>query len=402
MSSYTLQKAKSKYRNRIRLKRASQKHSSDTHKTPYNRVKRCRERKINIKAPESVNVDWTAFNRFDSPLSIALGTARPAPLGRPMEDGACRLPWTTTSLQQELQHSGVDKETYDTVKVLRSWRHYLIGKHFTLINEQKSVQFMFDNKQKDIFEQCTVAGRRPGMSVGGEEGYDKQRGTTCARRTSFRALSQVVHREAVKPVHTKCAFICVTVPLSLGLPFHVPYLHDTQLQGFHAPSWKAKSSSSSALRRTAQIAGSLQRPSTQAAILVSDSPSITLSSQCRIDSSLIDDCRIYIWLIDTRSAGDRTSISSLGSTLRRATIATSVSRRRLISERNIHWMVQYRGTADGHMGPTRRSPTSGRLARGFNSLDWWLRVSLCAIAYVHAEKETISSMPAERCAAGRM
>ncbi|KAJ8869437.1 hypothetical protein PR048_028427 [Dryococelus australis] len=51
------QNAKSKYRDRIRLERASQKQSSDTHKTPYDRVKRCRERKINTKASERVNVD---------------------------------------------------------------------------------------------------------------------------------------------------------------------------------------------------------------------------------------------------------------------------------------------------------------------------------------------------------
>ncbi|KAJ8868776.1 hypothetical protein PR048_030316 [Dryococelus australis] len=37
------------------LERVCQKQSSDTHKTPYDRVKRYRERKINIKAPERVN-----------------------------------------------------------------------------------------------------------------------------------------------------------------------------------------------------------------------------------------------------------------------------------------------------------------------------------------------------------
>ncbi|KAJ8871061.1 hypothetical protein PR048_027365 [Dryococelus australis] len=43
--------------NRIRLERASLKQSSDTHKTPYDRVKRCREHKINIRVSERVNVD---------------------------------------------------------------------------------------------------------------------------------------------------------------------------------------------------------------------------------------------------------------------------------------------------------------------------------------------------------
>ncbi|KAJ8891859.1 hypothetical protein PR048_004414 [Dryococelus australis] len=40
---------------RERLERASKKQSSDTHKPPYDRVKRCRERKINTKASERVN-----------------------------------------------------------------------------------------------------------------------------------------------------------------------------------------------------------------------------------------------------------------------------------------------------------------------------------------------------------
>ncbi|KAJ8898381.1 hypothetical protein PR048_003741 [Dryococelus australis] len=41
--------------NLLRLERASQKQSSGTHKTPYDRVKRCRERKINFKESERLN-----------------------------------------------------------------------------------------------------------------------------------------------------------------------------------------------------------------------------------------------------------------------------------------------------------------------------------------------------------
>ncbi|KAJ8881369.1 hypothetical protein PR048_017850 [Dryococelus australis] len=43
MSAYTRQKAKSKHRNRIRLERASQNQSIDTHRTPCYRVKQCWE-----------------------------------------------------------------------------------------------------------------------------------------------------------------------------------------------------------------------------------------------------------------------------------------------------------------------------------------------------------------------
>ncbi|KAJ8877672.1 hypothetical protein PR048_022127 [Dryococelus australis] len=63
--NYTRQKAKSKYRNRISLERASQKQSSDTHKTSYDGVKRCRERKINIGAPGRVNSRHRLHRGYD-------------------------------------------------------------------------------------------------------------------------------------------------------------------------------------------------------------------------------------------------------------------------------------------------------------------------------------------------
>lgn len=53
MSVYTCQKPKSKYRNYIRLERVSQEWSSDTNKTPYDKVKRYQDRKM--KASERIN-----------------------------------------------------------------------------------------------------------------------------------------------------------------------------------------------------------------------------------------------------------------------------------------------------------------------------------------------------------
>ncbi|KAJ8897701.1 hypothetical protein PR048_003051 [Dryococelus australis] len=58
--------------NRIRLERASHKQSSDTHKTPYDRVKRCRERKINTKVSERVNVDVFTQNQRPCPQRVAV------------------------------------------------------------------------------------------------------------------------------------------------------------------------------------------------------------------------------------------------------------------------------------------------------------------------------------------
>ena len=53
---------------------------------------------------------------------------------------------TLTSAEQK--HSSVEKEAYTTVEAIRKWRHLLLGKHFKLIPDQKSVSFMLNPKSK--------------------------------------------------------------------------------------------------------------------------------------------------------------------------------------------------------------------------------------------------------------
>ncbi|KAJ8870451.1 hypothetical protein PR048_029473 [Dryococelus australis] len=71
-------------RNRVRLERASEKQSSDAHKTPYDRVKRCRERKI-IKASESVNIPKKTRQPAASSITI-----------RTCENPGAAPPWNIT------------------------------------------------------------------------------------------------------------------------------------------------------------------------------------------------------------------------------------------------------------------------------------------------------------------
>lgn len=44
----------------------------------------------------------------------------------------------------ELNHAAIEKEAYAIVESLKKWRHFLIGKHFTLITDQRSVSFMLN------------------------------------------------------------------------------------------------------------------------------------------------------------------------------------------------------------------------------------------------------------------
>ena len=54
---------------------------------------------------------------------------------------------TLTSAEQK--HSSVVKEACAIVEAIRKWRHLLLGKHFKLITDQKSVSFMFNPKRKN-------------------------------------------------------------------------------------------------------------------------------------------------------------------------------------------------------------------------------------------------------------
>ena len=44
----------------------------------------------------------------------------------------------------ELKHSAVEKKASAITEAVRNWKHYLTGRHFTLITDQKSVLYMFN------------------------------------------------------------------------------------------------------------------------------------------------------------------------------------------------------------------------------------------------------------------
>ena len=55
------------------------------------------------------------------------------------EDGLPVAFHSRTLSPSEQRHSAVENEAYAVVEALRKWRDLLIGKHFTLVTDQKSV-----------------------------------------------------------------------------------------------------------------------------------------------------------------------------------------------------------------------------------------------------------------------
>ncbi|XP_069182987.1 uncharacterized protein [Procambarus clarkii] len=54
--------------------------------------------------------------------------------------------FSRTLSNSEQRHSSVEEEAYAIVEARRKWRHYLIGRHFRLVTDQRSVAFMFNSK----------------------------------------------------------------------------------------------------------------------------------------------------------------------------------------------------------------------------------------------------------------
>ena len=52
--------------------------------------------------------------------------------------------FSRTLSDSEQKHSSVEKEAYAIIESVRYWRHYLLGRHFRILTDQKSVSFMFD------------------------------------------------------------------------------------------------------------------------------------------------------------------------------------------------------------------------------------------------------------------
>ena len=52
--------------------------------------------------------------------------------------------FSRTLNKSEKGHHSVEKEAYAIVESIRKWKHYLLGSHFTVVTDQRSVSFMFD------------------------------------------------------------------------------------------------------------------------------------------------------------------------------------------------------------------------------------------------------------------
>ena len=72
--------------------------------------------------------------------------------------------FSRTLNNSEINHPPVEKEAAAIVESIRAWRHFLIGRNFELITDQKSVRYMYDNRRKCKIKNDKIARWRVDLS----------------------------------------------------------------------------------------------------------------------------------------------------------------------------------------------------------------------------------------------
>lgn len=96
--------------------------------------------KQELEAAALITIDYGAPLVVETDASDTAIAAALSQNGRPVAF------FSRTLSHSELRHSSVEKEAHAIVEAVRKWRHYLLGNHFQLITDQRSVAFMFDGK----------------------------------------------------------------------------------------------------------------------------------------------------------------------------------------------------------------------------------------------------------------
>ena len=82
------------------------------------------------------------------PFEIETGVSEHAIAASLTQNGRPVAFFSRTLTFAEQKHSSLEKEAYAIVEAIRKWQYLLLGKHFKLITDQKSVSFMFNPKSK--------------------------------------------------------------------------------------------------------------------------------------------------------------------------------------------------------------------------------------------------------------
>ena len=122
--------------------------------------------------------------------------------------------FSRTLNQTEQKHHAVEKEAYAIVEAFKTWRHFLLGRHFKVITDQRSVSFMYDSSRKTKVKNDKIARwrlelsdfkfdvvYRPGKENAGADAFS--RSTACAAVFHTESKLREIHNALCHPGITR-------------------------------------------------------------------------------------------------------------------------------------------------------------------------------------------------------
>lgn len=127
----------------------------------------------------------------------------------------------------EKHHSAIEKEAYAIVEAVRKWRHYLLGRHFRLITDQRSVAFMYDMKQNSKIKNDKIQRWRLELAayhydITYRPGRDNQAADTFSRNT----CASVFDANKLRELHDSLCHPGITRMIHLVRSKNLPYSVD--------------------------------------------------------------------------------------------------------------------------------------------------------------------------------
>ena len=101
----------------------------------------------------------------------------------------------------ETRHVAVEKEAAAIVESLDHWRHYLAGRHFTLITDQRSVSYMFDNRRRGKIKNEKIQRWRMELSCFNYDIIYRPGKNNLAADTLTRAFCNAINLDALSSIH---------------------------------------------------------------------------------------------------------------------------------------------------------------------------------------------------------
>ena len=86
---------------------------------------------------------------IEESVVTAVDEELPFAIAATLNQAGCPVAFFSRTLQgPEIRHPSVEKEAQAIIESIRHWKHYLIGRHFSLKTDQKSVSYVFDQRHK--------------------------------------------------------------------------------------------------------------------------------------------------------------------------------------------------------------------------------------------------------------